>query len=254
MCRPCTFADHFKPMNIKLSFFTLLAILASACTNQATGQLGRDLKLASRLDSVSYGIGSDVGGNLKMNLEQAGLDSLNIDALFIGMRDAMDSNMRFDLEKIKATVHAYMLDAQKAAMAKQQAEAEATLAEGTKFLAENGKKPGMVTTASGLQYEVLQMGKGPKPAAEETVKVHYKGTLINGKQFDSSYDRGEPAEFPVNAVIPGWTEALQLMPVGSRWKLYIPSDLAYGPQGAGQDIPGNSTLIFEVELLDIVKK
>ncbi|MBS1945641.1 MAG: FKBP-type peptidyl-prolyl cis-trans isomerase, partial [Bacteroidetes bacterium] len=136
----------------------------------------------------------------------------------------------------------------------QEKKAEGNLAEGRAFLAENGKKPGIVTTATGLQYEVLQMGNGPKPTADQTVKVNYRGTLINGKEFDSSYKRGEPAEFPVNAVIPGWTEALQLMPVGSRWKLFIPSDLAYGQHGAGADIPGNSTLIFEVELMDIVKK
>jgi FKBP-type peptidyl-prolyl cis-trans isomerase len=241
-------------MNLKLSLFPVLAVLLSACTNQATGQKERNIPLATRLDSVSYGIGSDVGNNLKMNLQQAGLDSLNIDAMFAGMRDAIDSTQRFDSEKIKATVHTYMLDAQKAMIAKQQAKDNANLEAGKKFLAENGKKPGVTTTASGLEYEVLQMGKGPKPTATDTVKVHYKGTLLNGKQFDSSYDRGEPAEFPVNRVIPGWTEALQLMPVGSRWKLYIPSELAYGEHGAGQDIPGNSVLVFEVELLGIVNK
>ena len=240
-------------MNIKLSLFTVLAVLLSACTNQATGQKERDVKLITALDSVSYGVGTDVGHNLKMNLDQAGLDSLNKDALFAGMRDAMDSIERHSSEKVKAAVQTYMMEAQKTMMAKQQAEADAVSSAGAAFLAENGKKPGVITTASGLQYEVLQMGKGPKPTAEQTVKVHYKGTLLNGKQFDSSYDRGEPAEFPVNAVIPGWTEALQLMPVGSRWKLFIPSELAYGERGAGGDIPGNSTLIFEVELLDIVK-
>ena len=239
-------------MNIKLTLFTVLAVLLSACSNQATGQKERNVVLATTLDSVSYGVGSDVGHNLGMNLKQAGLDSLNMDALFAGMRDAMDSTERISTEQVQAVVQAYMMEAQKTLMAKQQAEGEATRQEGLSFLAENAKKPGVTTTASGLQYEVLQMGKGPKPTPEQTVKVDYKGTLINGKQFDSSYDRGMPAEFPVNAVIPGWTEALQLMPVGSRWKLYIPSDLAYGEQGAGADIPGNSTLIFEVELHEIV--
>ena len=145
------------------------------------------------------------------------------------------------------------MEAQQKMMAEQQKKDEASQAEGKAFLAENGKKAGVVTTATGLQYAVLKAGTGPKPTADQTVKVHYKGTLINGKQFDSSYDRGEPAQFPVNQVIPGWTEALQLMPVGSHWKLWIPSDLAYGPQGAGSDIPGNSTLVFEVELLEIAK-
>ncbi|HRO40718.1 MAG: FKBP-type peptidyl-prolyl cis-trans isomerase [Flavobacteriales bacterium] len=241
-------------MNIKLSIFSMLAVLLGACSNQATGQKGREIALSSTRDSVSYGVGSDVGHNLKMNLKQAGLDSLNIDALFAGMRDAMDSVERINSDKIKAVVQAYMIQAQQKAMAKQQAQDDVRSAEGQKFLAENGKKPGVVTTASGLQYEVLQMGTGPKPTADQTVRVHYKGTLIDGKEFDSSYSRGEPAEFPVNAVIPGWTEALQLMPVGSRWKLYIPSELGYGQHGAGEAIPGNSTLIFEVELLDIVKK
>jgi len=241
-------------MNIKLTAFAALALLMSACSNQATGQKGRNVPLASTIDSVSYGVGSDVGHNLKMNLKQAGLDSLNLDAMFAGMRDAMDSTERISTDKVKAVVQAYMIAAQKKVMDAQEKKAEGNLAEGRAFLAENGKKPGIVTTATGLQYEVLQMGNGPKPTADQTVKVNYRGTLINGKEFDSSYKRGEPAEFPVNAVIPGWTEALQLMPVGSRWKLFIPSDLAYGQHGAGADIPGNSTLIFEVELMDIVKK
>ncbi len=241
-------------MNIKLTAFAALALLMSACSNQATGQKGRNVPLATTIDSVSYGVGSDVGHNLKMNLKQAGLDSLNLDAMFAGMRDAMDSTERISTDKVKAVVQAYMIAAQRKVMDAQEKKAEGNLAEGRAFLAENGKKPGIVTTATGLQYEVLQMGNGPKPTADQTVKVNYRGTLINGKEFDSSYKRGEPAEFPVNAVIPGWTEALQLMPVGSRWKLFIPSDLAYGQHGAGADIPGNSTLIFEVELMDIVKK
>lgn len=240
-------------MNIKFLFLSLSALLLSACTNQATGQLGRNVALTTTLDSVSYGIGSDVGKNLQMNLEQSGLDSLNRDALFAGMRDAMEGTELIDSESVRTLVQAYMIQAQQKIMAEQAGKDSLNLVEGQKFLAENGKRPEVVTTASGLQYEVLQMGKGEKPTPEQTVNVHYRGTLINGKQFDSSYDRGEPAQFPVGAVIPGWTEALQLMPVGSHWKLYIPSDLAYGQHGAGADIPGNSTLIFEVELLDIVK-
>lgn len=240
-------------MNLKLSLFTALAVLLSACGNLATGQKEHTVELKSTRDSVSYGIGSDVGHNLQMNLKQSGLDSLNMDAMFAGMRDAMDSTERISTDKVKAIVQAYMMEAQKTMMAKQQAEADVDLAKGNAFLAENGKKAGVTTTASGLQYEVLQMGKGPKPAATDTVSVNYKGTLINGKQFDSSYDRGQPVEFPVGGVIPGWTEALELMPEGSRWKLYIPSELAYGAHGAGADIPGNSVLIFEVDLLKVMK-
>lgn len=240
-------------MNIKLLLFSVSALLLSACTNQATGQLGRNMALNTTLDSVSYGVGSDVGHNLQMNLQQAGLDSLNWDALAVGLRDALEGSERIATDKVQSIVQAYMIEAQKKIMGKQASKDSLALAEGRAFLDQNGKKQGVVTTASGLQYEVLQMGKGSKPGLDETVRVHYRGTLINGKQFDSSYDRGEPAEFPVGGVIPGWTEALQLMPVGSRWKLYIPSELAYGQRGAGADIPGNSVLVFEVELLDIVK-
>ena len=124
---------------------------------------------------------------------------------------------------------------------------------GKKFLADNAKRSGVTTTKSGLQYEILKEGNGPKPAATDTVVVHYHGTTIEGKVFDSSVKRGKPATFPVNQVIPGWTEALQLMPVGSKWKLVIPSELAYGPRGAGADIKPNSVLVFEVELLEIKK-
>jgi FKBP-type peptidyl-prolyl cis-trans isomerase FklB len=125
--------------------------------------------------------------------------------------------------------------------------------EGKKYLAENGKRKGVATTASGLQYEVLKEGTGPKPAVTDSVNVHYHGTLIDGKVFDSSVERGEPTSFPLQGVIRGWTEGLQLMPVGSKWRFHIPSDLAYGDQAQGDDIPPGSTLIFDVELLGIVK-
>jgi FKBP-type peptidyl-prolyl cis-trans isomerase FklB len=142
-------------------------------------------------------------------------------------------------------------------MAEKQKEMEAKGAvvkvEGEKFLEENKKKPGIVTTASGLQYQVIKMGEGAKPTASDKVKTHYHGTLTDGTVFDSSVDRGEPVEFPVGGVIKGWTEALQLMPVGSKWKLFIPYQLAYGERAAGPQIPAYSALVFDVELLDIVK-
>ncbi len=125
---------------------------------------------------------------------------------------------------------------------------------GAKFLEENKKKPGVITLPSGLQYEIITKGTGPIPKATDTVKANYKGTLIDGKEFDNSYTRGEPITIPVSGVIRGWIEALQLMPVGSKWKLYIPSDLGYGERGAGGAIPGGAALIFEIELLDIVNK
>ena len=141
--------------------------------------------------------------------------------------------------------------------AKMAAKAEAltkeNIAAGAKYLEENKKREGVKVTESGLQYEVLTAGSGPKPAASDTVSVHYHGTLLDGTVFDSSVERGVPAEFAVGGVIPGWTEALQLMPTGSKWKVVIPSELAYGPRGAGRDIGPHATLVFEVELLDIKK-
>lgn len=131
--------------------------------------------------------------------------------------------------------------------------AEENKTEGAAFLAENSKKEGVVTTASGLQYQVLTQGDGSKPAATDNVSVHYKGTTLDGKEFDSSYSRGAPATFPLNRVIPGWTEGVQLMPEGSKYRFYIPSDLAYGTRGAGRDIGPNATLIFDVELVKIVQ-
>jgi len=147
---------------------------------------------------------------------------------------------------------------QTAVKAKQEAElqkiGDANMKEGQEFLAENKTKDGVVTLPSGLQYKILTPGTGPIPGAADTVVCNYRGTFINGSEFDSSYKRGQPATFPVSGVIKGWTEALQLMPVGSKWQLFIPSDLAYGPRGAGGTIPPNATLIFEVELLSIQPK
>jgi FKBP-type peptidyl-prolyl cis-trans isomerase FklB len=139
-------------------------------------------------------------------------------------------------------------------MAKQSEVAKKNKAEGETFLAENKKKEGVKSLATGLQYKVIKAGTGKKPKSNDTVTVHYRGTLINGAEFDSSYKRGQPATFPVSKVIPGWTEALQLMEVGAKWQLFIPSNLAYGEQGAGSDIAPNATLIFEVELVSIQEK
>ena len=136
--------------------------------------------------------------------------------------------------------------------AKAKAKAEAVKVESKKFLEENAKKEGVKTTESGLQYTVIKEGEGAKPKATDTVKVHYKGTLVDGTEFDSSYKRGEPISFPLNGVIKGWTEGLQLMPVGSTYRFFIPSDLGYGDRGAGADIPGGAALIFDVELIQVV--
>ncbi len=235
-------------MFIRSVLTAAVVLLLSACTNEVTGQKGRSAPLASNIDSVSYGIGTDIGHNMKLS----GLDSLNVDAMAMGIRDGLDSAERISVENVRSLVQAYMMAAQKKVMERERLEGEENLRKGDAWLAENGKKPGISTTGSGLQYEVLQAGKGPKPTATDVVKVHYRGTLIDGSEFDSSYKRGEPAEFPVGGVIPGWTEALQLMSVGARYKLYIPAALAYGEsRGPGNGLPPNSALVFEVELLEI---
>ena len=197
------------------------------------------------MDKVSYFIGNNIGQNFKSQ----GI-AIDIAALNEGIKAALSGEKpKYTQEELMAAMTAFEASMQaKAAMRGQEAKAV-----GDKALAENGKRKGVTTTASGLQYEVLKAGDGPKPAATEKVSVHYHGTLLNGKVFDSSVERGMPITFGVQEVIKGWTEALQLMPVGSKWKIYIPSQLAYGENGAGGDIGPNEALIFEVELLGIVK-
>ncbi len=197
------------------------------------------------MDKVSYFIGRNFG-------EQFSGQGIAIDlaALTEGIKSGMAG------EKPKYTEQELMAAMQSFENSMREKEAQRGMeskATGEKFLADNGKKQGVTTTASGLQYEVIKAGDGPKPVATDKVNVHYHGTLIDGKVFDSSVERGEPITFGVQEVIKGWTEALQLMPVGSKWRIYIPSDLAYGEQGAGGDIGPNAALIFDVELLGIVK-
>jgi FKBP-type peptidyl-prolyl cis-trans isomerase len=175
-----------------------------------------------------------------------GITSLNPEALAKGFADALKGTTMCSPEQADQIVRMQMQRITKQKI-------EPTIKEGEKFLAENAKKPGVKTTSSGLQYEVITQGTGEKPVPSSTVKVHYEGFLINGKKFDSSRDRGEPTQFPLNGVIRGWTEGVSLMPVGSRYKFYIPYSLGYGEQGSGDAIPGGSVLIFDVELLEIIK-
>ncbi len=199
--------------------------------------------LKTTQDSLSYAIGLSVANFYK----QQNITNINTALVMRAINDVnKGGKMVLDEQQANACIVAYM---QKAKSEK----ASGTKKIGLDFLAANKNKPGVVTTPSGLQYTILKVGTGPKPALTDMVRVHYHGTLIDGKVFDSSVDRGEPIELAVNGVIPGWTEALQLMPVGSKWKLFIPSSLAYGDQQAGPMINPGSTLIFEVELLDIVK-
>jgi FKBP-type peptidyl-prolyl cis-trans isomerase FklB len=194
------------------------------------------------MEKVSYALGLSLGNNLL----GSGVNVLDYAELALGIQDAMEQNKpKMSYEEAQSVINDFFQSIQ----AKVGGEA---LSEGKTFLEENSKRAGVVTLESGLQYEILSEGSGVTPQASDTVKVHYHGTLISGKVFDSSVNRGEPATFGVTQVISGWVEALQLMPVGSKWKLYIPSELAYGAQGAGQAIAPHSALIFEVELLDIV--
>ena len=204
------------------------------------------------MDKVSYFIGRNFG-------QQFGSQGIAIDltALTEGVKSGMEGGKpKYTEQELMAAMQAFegMMQAKAAeAQAMRAANAGKKKEDGIKFLAENGKKKGVTTTASGLQYEVLKEGTGPKPLATDQVNVHYHGTLIDGKVFDSSVERGEPITFPLQGVIKGWTEGVQLMPVGSKWRFTIPSDLAYGDQGAGEDIGPGETLIFDVELLGIVK-
>ena len=207
--------------------------------------------IASTQDSISYSIGVFMAQNLK----QQGISDLNTGLLMRGLEDALkDQPTKLTREQSEQVMNNFM----QKQMAVRTAEGQKASAEnkkiGTAFLSENKAKPGVVTTASGLQYSIEKEGTGAKPTATDRVKVHYTGRLLDGKVFDSSIKRGQPAEFGVNEVIKGWTEALQLMAVGSKWKLYIPADLAYGDRNMGDEIKAGSTLVFDVELLDIVKQ
>ncbi len=194
---------------------------------------------------VSYGIGRQMG----MQLAQQQFEGLDAEVVAQAVIDSLLGNKSPLAEKdIEAAYQAHEAKA-KAKMAKA---GKKLSSEGDAFLKENAEREGIITLESGLQYEVMKSGDGEKPTSSSTVKTHYHGTLINGEVFDSSVDRGQPAEFPVNGVIAGWTEALQLMTVGTKWRLFVPPNLAYGERGAGGQIGPNTTLIFEVELLDIV--
>src|SRR2546423_10438955 len=201
----------------------------------------KSTQLKDQKDKVSYSIGLQIG----FNLSRQKVD-INPDILAVGIKDALARKPQLNPDQIKEVMTNFEKDMEQ----KQKEAGEKNKTEGAKFLEENKKKEGVKTAASGLQYKVLKEGNGAQPKATDTVTVNYRGTLINGTEFDSSYKRGQPATFPVNGVIKGWTEALQLMKVGSKYQLFIPSNLAYGERSVGPDIGANSTLLFEVELLD----
>ncbi|MGM3389141.1 FKBP-type peptidyl-prolyl cis-trans isomerase [Stutzerimonas stutzeri] len=203
-----------------------------------------ELNLSTDETRVSYGIGRQLGEQLRDNPPPG----ISLDAVIEGIRDAFSgAESRVDAQALNASFAVIRERMQ----AEAQKKAEAAAGEGKAFLTENAKREGVTTLASGLQYEVLNAGEGTKPGVQDHVRTHYHGTLIDGTVFDSSYQRGQPAEFPVGGVIAGWTEALQLMGVGSKWRLYVPSELAYGAQGVGS-IPPHSVLVFDVELLAVL--
>jgi len=225
----------------------LLALSAGILLLAGCGTEKSNLKTDTQ--QFSYAIGVEIGRSL---------DPISADLDFKALKHGMDDvkagkDLAFtdeEMEKIKMTVAQTLMEKQQQ---KRTAEGEVALKKGEEFLAANGKKANVVTTESGLQYEVLTEGNGVKPAETDIVTVHYKGTLINGETFDSSYDRGQPIQFPLDRVIPGWTEGVQLMKTGAKHRLFIPASLAYGEMGSGEKIGPNETLIFEVELLDVTK-
>ncbi len=232
--------------NMKINQIALgvLGLAAVSCTQPAETAASTEVK--TEVDSVSYALGVNIGNSFV----QQDFTDVNVDV----MADAMHKVLKGDSVWMENQEAQMMLQAffQKKQEEVNQQKYASNIQEGEAFLAENGAREEVVTTASGLQYEVIEEGTGAAPVATDVVKVHYHGTLLNGTVFDSSVDRGEPAEFPLNRVIPGWTEGLQLMTVGSKYNFYIPYQIAYGERGSGQIEPF-SALVFEVELLEIIK-
>ena len=210
--------------------------------------------LKTKKDKFSYALGMNVGTNLGTSLRKQSVD-FDPNLVAQGLKTSLAGGKTLMTEEeAQALLKEVQTDMLKKQQEKMQVAGEANKKEGEAFLAANKGKEGVITLPSGLQYKILKVGNGPKPTASDTVVCNYRGTLINGTEFDSSYKRGQPATFPINGVIKGWTEALQLMPVGSKWQLFIPSSMAYAERGAGGDIGPNATLIFEVELLSIQPK
>lgn len=236
-----TYKNNMKSKNLIL-FTSIVFLSLTACEGQKSGE-AKSTTMITQSDSVSYALGVSIGNNLK----KSGFDTINVDLLAKAMKEVYNGDStKIKAENADGIIQAYMQGAQ----AKKGA---ANIEKGRKFLEENSKKPGVVTLPSGLQYQIITAGTGAKPTLTDKVTTHYHGTLMDGTVFDSSVDRGQPASFPVNGVIPGWTEALQLMGVGSKWKLFVPSNLGYGERSPGGKIGANETLIFEVELISIDK-
>jgi FKBP-type peptidyl-prolyl cis-trans isomerase len=226
-----------------------LLLLGLASCKKAEAKLLTKENLDTQKKKVSYAIGLDIGQNFKTRAMD-----VDLDILFQGMKDAQKTEKPLlDSAEIQKVMTQFQQEMMKAEQEKRAVQGLGNKSKEEAFLKENAQKPGVKVTASGLQYMVISEGTGPLPKESDTVKVHYRGTLLDGTEFDSSYKRNQPAVFPLKGVIKGWTEALQLMKVGSKYRIFLPSSLAYGENGAGQVIGPNATLIFEVELLSIEK-
>jgi FKBP-type peptidyl-prolyl cis-trans isomerase FklB len=226
-------------------------------TGMSMGLVAAEVELKTEKDRISYAIGIDVGKGITNRQVEVNPDALaaGVKAIVSGGKPLLtQEQLEEAMTALKTTMQAKMAEQMKSQQVEKKEAGEKNKKEGEKFLAENKTKEGVKTTASGLQYKIMTPGTGPKPTSNDTVVVHYRGTLLDGKEFDSSYKRGEPMEFPVTQVIKGWTEALLMMPVGSKWQIYIPSELAYGERGTGRDIGPNSVLQFDVELVSIKPK
>ncbi len=231
---------------MRIAIAALLGCALAAGSAFAADEQGA---LKTQPDKVSYSIGLSVGRNLKgQNIE------VDPDKFMLGLRDALKGEKQILTDdEVKEVMFAFQMERRAKQMEEHNKIAAGNKKAGEQFMAANKKKKGVKTTESGLQYKVLKEGTGATPKAESVVTANYKGTLLDGTEFDSSYGRGEPAQFPVNGVIPGWSEVLKLMKVGSKYQVWIPPDLAYGEEGAGQHIGPNSTLVFEIELIKVDK-
>lgn len=243
-------------MKSVLIAIVIVGICGMSSGNEGTSWAeGSPVQLKTEGEKLSYSIGMSIASDLKQMLSNLGPESgVVLTIVEQGLGDALAGRkLLLSPEEAKIVQQEFGTKMRAKGDADRKASGDKASAEGEAFLAQNKTKPGIKTTSSGLQYEVLTEGTGKKPLASDTVKVHYRGTLIDGTEFDSSYKRGEPISFPLNGVIPGWTEGLQLMTEGSKYRLFIPSALGYGAAGAGAKIPPNSVLVFEVELLGINK-
>ena len=231
-----------------LRFFAVMIMLTylAGCTPEEASSAS-ELKLDTPKNRISYTIGVNIGQDFKsQNMD------VDPDLLLMGLKDTLSGKeLQLTEEEMVQEIQNFQQEMQVKMAAEMEAKAAENKAAGEAFLAENAKQEGVVVTESGLQYKIIEPGQGDSPGPADVATVHYRGTLIDGTQFDSSYDRGQPASFPVGGVIPGWSEALQLMKPGAKWQLSIPAELAYGERGAGQDIGPNSTLLFDVELISV---